>query len=101
MIPSYLIHPIDHDCRSLKESNKFNIAVNVAAGARVLFTLIYDELLSRRLGHYELLLNIDPGMTVPDLKVKVNIVESRAITYLIVPEIRELNENVFAPEGRF
>ena len=74
--------------------------VNIAAESRVQFTLVYDELLSRRRGLYEHVINIDPGQPVRDLQVKVNIIESQPIVYLHVPEIRELHENAVHTRGK-
>ena len=85
--------------RSVREANEFAINVNLAAESGVQFALIYDELLTRRRGLYQHVINIDPGQAVRDLRVKVNIVESKPITFLTVPEIRELHENAVHTQG--
>lgn len=75
------------------------LTVNIAAGSRVVFTLIYDELLARRRSLYQHIISIDPGQTVSDLQVKVNILESRPITVLQVPLVRNMHENAIFPAG--
>ena len=66
----------------------FRVAVNVAARSKIDFNLTYQELLQRRFGVYEHVINIDPGQVVRDLKVDVYIRESRDIISLRVPPIR-------------
>ena len=72
-----------------RNSNDFDVSVNVAAGEKVTFNLWYQEVLQRRVGHYEHIINIDPGQIVPDLKVEVYINESRPLTVVHVPPIRK------------
>ena len=72
-----------------RESNNFEVTVNIEAGKEVEFDLEYQEVLQRRLGYYEHVINIDPGQVVLDLEVEVNINESRPITKLKVPPIRK------------
>ena len=86
-------------CRSDEDINSFLLSVNIAAGSRVVYTLIYDELLARRRSLYQHVINIDPRQTVSDLQVKVNILESRPITVLQVPDVREMHENAIFPAG--
>ena len=70
------------------------MSVNVAAEKKVNFELVYQEVLQRRLGYYEHVINIDPGQVVPDLQVEVHINESRNIRDLFVPAIRKRNEHL-------
>ena len=70
------------------------MSVNVAAEKKVKFELVYQEVLQRRLGYYEHVINIDPGQVVPDLQVEVHINESRNIRDLFVPAIRKRNEHL-------
>ena len=72
-----------------RESNNFEVTVNIEAGKEVEFDLEYQEVLQRRLGYYEHVINIDPGQVVLDLEVEVNINESRPITKLKVLPIRK------------
>lgn len=60
----------------------------MAAQSKVDFNLTYMELLQRRLGYYEYILNIDPGQVVADLRVDVYIRESREITEVRVPPLK-------------
>jgi hypothetical protein len=59
---------------------------------KVDFTLLYEELLGRRLGTYRHVINLDPGQIVPDLRVTTRISESSNITRLRVPALRTSNE---------
>lgn len=45
------------------------MSVNVAPEAKVTFVLVYEELLKRQLGVYELLLKIQPQQPVKHLQV--------------------------------
>lgn len=47
----------------------FKTSVTVAALSKVTFELTYEELLKRRLGKYELLINAQPMQPVADFKV--------------------------------
>ena len=78
-----------HTCPRSRDSNIFKVAVNVAAQSKIDFNLTYQELLQRRFGVYEHVINIDPGQVVRDLKVDVYIRESREITLVRVPPIRK------------
>lgn len=62
--------------------------VNVAALSKVTFNLTYQELMKRQKGLYEHAIYINPGQTVDDLRVEVAIQESRDITTLNVPPLR-------------
>lgn len=44
-----------------RNSNTFNVNVNIKAGTEVKFNLTYEELLSRRLGKYEQSINFNPA----------------------------------------
>ncbi|KAJ8301346.1 LOW QUALITY PROTEIN: hypothetical protein KUTeg_020333 [Tegillarca granosa] len=72
-----------------RETNKFNIEVNLAAKGTVNFVLTYQELLRRKLGLYEHVTYINPGQLVEDFKVEVAIQESREISTLEVPAAKE------------
>ncbi|XP_061168934.1 inter-alpha-trypsin inhibitor heavy chain H4-like [Saccostrea echinata] len=81
-----------------RETNKFQIQVNVAAQEKVTFELTYRELLRRTKGLYNHVIYINPGRVVDDLKINVLIKESRNITTIKIPPIRSdlLTEG---PEG--
>ena len=48
------------------------------------FSLTYEELLPRRLGHYELSLGVRPGQPVQNLSLEVSIAERTGISFLKV-----------------
>ncbi|KAF3860886.1 hypothetical protein F7725_001141, partial [Dissostichus mawsoni] len=65
-----------------REIEKFRVAVSVPSGARVSFSLTYEELLPRRLGRYELSLGLRPGQPVQNLSLDVSITERTGISFL-------------------
>lgn len=78
-----------------RETNRFNLAVTVAPQSKVSFNLTYQELLKRKHGHYEQVIYIDPGQPVPDMDITVVILESREITMLRVPPLRnDVNDDI-------
>uniref|UniRef100_A0A4W4E269 Inter-alpha-trypsin inhibitor heavy chain H3-like n=1 Tax=Electrophorus electricus TaxID=8005 RepID=A0A4W4E269_ELEEL len=62
----------------------FKTSVTVAAFSKVTFELTYEELLKRRLGKYQLLINAQPMQPVADYKIDVYIQESPGISFLKV-----------------
>uniref|UniRef100_A0A8C2GW68 Inter-alpha-trypsin inhibitor heavy chain 3b n=1 Tax=Cyprinus carpio TaxID=7962 RepID=A0A8C2GW68_CYPCA len=62
----------------------FKTSVTVAAFSKVTFELTYEELLKRRLGTYELLINAQPMQLVADFKIDVHIQENTGISFLEV-----------------
>lgn len=68
---------------SARNSNRFTISLNVEPHLKVTFFLTYEELLQRRNGQYELVLNIHPGQVVQNLRVEVTtpIFENVSFTY--------------------
>ncbi|XP_067243910.1 inter-alpha-trypsin inhibitor heavy chain H3-like [Chanodichthys erythropterus] len=62
----------------------FKTSVTVAAFSKVTFELTYEELLKRRLGKYELLINAQPMQPVADFKMDVHIQEKPGISFLEV-----------------
>ncbi|XP_069689616.1 inter-alpha-trypsin inhibitor heavy chain H4-like isoform X2 [Periplaneta americana] len=81
-----------HVALSARDSNRFTVSVNVEPQKKVTFNLTYEELLSRKLGTYKHVINLDPGQIVRDLSVEVHINESADITTLNVPALRTSNE---------
>lgn len=77
---------------SARNSNRFTVSVNVEPQKKATFNLTYEELLTRKLGLYNHVINLQPGQEVKDLQVQVLISESRNITILRVPEVRSSNE---------
>lgn len=54
-----------------RESNRFTISANVGPKTNALFYLTYEELLERKDGHYEHVVNIHPLQLVKNLTVLV------------------------------
>lgn len=46
---------------STRDSNKFTVSVNVESESKVTFNLTYEQLLTRKLGVYENVVNLQPG----------------------------------------
>ncbi|XP_066528819.1 inter-alpha-trypsin inhibitor heavy chain H3-like isoform X2 [Hoplias malabaricus] len=67
--------------RTLEE---FKTSVTVGAFSKVTFELTYEELLIRRLGQYQLLINAQPMQTVADFKIDVCIRETPGISFVDV-----------------
>ncbi|KAK0146847.1 Inter-alpha-trypsin inhibitor heavy chain H6 [Merluccius polli] len=67
-----------------REIEKFRVAVSVPPGTEMSFSLSYEELLPRRLGHYELSLGLRPGQLVQNLTLDVSIEERTGISFLRV-----------------
>ncbi|XP_050412387.1 inter-alpha-trypsin inhibitor heavy chain H3 [Patella vulgata] len=72
-----------------RDTNRFVVQVNIKAMKKVSFNLTYQEVLKRKRGYYDQTLYVNPGEPVSDLRVDVNILESRPITFLKVPPIRD------------
>jgi hypothetical protein len=68
------------------------VSVNVEPQKKATFNLTYEELLTRKLGQYNHVINLHPGQEVRDLQIYVSISERRNITTLRVPELRSGNE---------
>lgn len=47
-----------------RKTEQFQVSVSVAPAAKVTFELVYEELLARHLGAYELLLKVRPQQLV-------------------------------------
>lgn len=52
-----------------RKTEQFQVSVSVAPSAKVTFELVYEELLKRQLGAYELLLKVQPQQLVRHLQV--------------------------------
>ena len=52
-----------------RKTKQFQVSVSVAPAAKVTFELVYEELLARQLGAYELLLKVRPQQLVKHLQV--------------------------------
>uniref|UniRef100_A0A7N6BW82 Inter-alpha-trypsin inhibitor heavy chain family member 6 n=1 Tax=Anabas testudineus TaxID=64144 RepID=A0A7N6BW82_ANATE len=72
----------------LRETEKFRVAVSVPSGALTSFSLTYEELLPRRLGHYQISLGLRPGQLVQNLTLDVSILERTGISFIKVLPLR-------------
>ncbi|XP_048211798.1 inter-alpha-trypsin inhibitor heavy chain H4 [Perognathus longimembris pacificus] len=65
-----------------RKTEQFQVSVNVAPSAKVTFELVYEELLMRQLGVYELLLKVQPKQLVKHLQMDIHIFEPQGIRFL-------------------
>ncbi|XKL64670.1 hypothetical protein PGB90_004756 [Kerria lacca] len=77
---------------SARDSNLFTVSINVEPLSKVTFNLTYEQLLTRTLGQYENVINVNPGQIVKSFSVQVNIEESSDITSLEVFNLKTSNE---------
>ena len=78
--------------KEARDSSLFTVSTNIEPGQKVVFKLTYEELLERKAGVYEHVINIDPNQIVDDLRIDVFINESLPISSISVPELVESNE---------
>uniref|UniRef100_A0A8B9HTN4 Inter-alpha-trypsin inhibitor heavy chain family member 6 n=2 Tax=Astyanax mexicanus TaxID=7994 RepID=A0A8B9HTN4_ASTMX len=71
-----------------REIEKFRVAVSVPPGVQMSFSLTFEELLTRRLGRYELVLGLRPGQPVQNLSLNVTIAERPGISFIKVLPLR-------------
>ncbi|XP_054831938.1 inter-alpha-trypsin inhibitor heavy chain H4 isoform X2 [Eublepharis macularius] len=65
-----------------RKLEQFHVSVNVAAAGKVTFELIYEELLKRKLGKYELLIKVKPKQLVKHFQIDTHIFEPQGISLL-------------------
>ncbi|NXH59798.1 ITIH4 inhibitor, partial [Rhabdornis inornatus] len=65
-----------------RKLEQFHVSVSVAAASKVTFELIYEELLKRQLGKYELLIKVLPKQLVKHFQIDVHIFEPQGIHFL-------------------
>ncbi|XP_045688369.1 inter-alpha-trypsin inhibitor heavy chain H4 isoform X2 [Phyllostomus hastatus] len=65
-----------------RKMEQFQVSVSVAPAAKVTFELVYEELLKRHLGVYELLLKVRPQQLVKHLQMDIHIFEPQGISFL-------------------
>eukprot|EP00095_Tigriopus_kingsejongensis_P007343 maker-scaffold589_size129586-snap-gene-0.49 protein:Tk07343 transcript:maker-scaffold589_size129586-snap-gene-0.49-mRNA-1 annotation:"inter-alpha-trypsin inhibitor heavy chain h4-like" len=73
---------------SARYSNHFRVSVNTQARTGVTFFLLYEELLQRRGGFYEHVINLTPRQKLRDFSIEVQVAEHANLSYLHVPELR-------------
>ncbi|XP_077181886.1 inter-alpha-trypsin inhibitor heavy chain H4-like isoform X2 [Paroedura picta] len=85
-----------------RKLEQFHVSVNVAAAAKVTFELIYEELLKRKLGKYELLIKVKPKQLVKHFQIDTHIFEPQGISFLETDSTfltNELNEALTKVQG--
>lgn len=60
-----------HITANARDSNRFDVSVNIEPQKKAVFYLSYEELLQREREQYEVVINIHPGQLVNDLQVEV------------------------------
>ncbi|XP_070759052.1 inter-alpha-trypsin inhibitor heavy chain H3-like [Enoplosus armatus] len=65
-----------------RKMEKFSVSVNIAGESNVTFVLIYEELLQRKLGQYELLTRVKPKQPVQEFQIVTNIYEPQGLSYV-------------------
>ena len=63
--------PLGHVGISARHSNHFRVSVNTEAHASVTFFLLYEELLQRRAGIYEHVINLTPRQKLREFAIEV------------------------------
>uniref|UniRef100_A0A8C8YS34 Inter-alpha-trypsin inhibitor heavy chain 4 n=1 Tax=Prolemur simus TaxID=1328070 RepID=A0A8C8YS34_PROSS len=79
-----------------RKTEQFQVSVSVAPSAKVTFELVYEELLRRHLGVYELLLKVQPQQPVKHLQMDIHIFEPQGISLLETESTFVTNELVDA-----
>ena len=64
---------------SARHSNHFRVSVNTEAHASVVFFLLYEELLQRRAGIYEHVINLTPRQKLKDFAVEVSELRTQTV----------------------
>ncbi|XP_030063307.1 inter-alpha-trypsin inhibitor heavy chain H3 isoform X2 [Microcaecilia unicolor] len=65
-----------------QKMEKFKVSVNIASASEVTFELTYEELLKRKFGTYEMLIQVKPKQLVDHFEININIFETRNIKFL-------------------
>ncbi|NWV58562.1 ITIH3 inhibitor, partial [Malurus elegans] len=65
-----------------RKTEKFTVSANIKAASKVTFELIYEELLKRKFGKYEMFIKVKPKQLVKDFEIEVDIFEPQGITEL-------------------
>ncbi|XP_078518512.1 inter-alpha-trypsin inhibitor heavy chain H3-like [Lissotriton helveticus] len=85
-----------------RKTEKFTVSVNVASESKVTFELIYEELLKRHLGKYELILKVKPKQLINHFEIEANIYEPQGIKSLdargtfITNDLQEITKTSFS-----
>ena len=81
--------------QNTRDTNIFTVDVSLEPADKLVeFHLTYDEILARKSGLYNYIININPGVVVQDLRVEVNINESLPLSQLKVPEVLDSRDYI-------
>uniref|UniRef100_A0A4W4HMM0 Inter-alpha-trypsin inhibitor heavy chain family member 6 n=1 Tax=Electrophorus electricus TaxID=8005 RepID=A0A4W4HMM0_ELEEL len=80
-----------------RETEKFRVVVSMPPAIHMSFSISYEELLTRRLGRYELALGLRPGQPVQNLSVDITIAEQSGISFMKaeVPPSTQVQQNPY------
>ncbi|XP_051873134.1 inter-alpha-trypsin inhibitor heavy chain H3-like [Pristis pectinata] len=70
--------------KSGRQTEKFEVSVNIGPTKKVTFELTYEELLKRNLGKYEMNIQVKPKQLVNHFQIDVHIFEPQGISFLDV-----------------
>ncbi|XP_075177845.1 inter-alpha-trypsin inhibitor heavy chain H3-like isoform X2 [Anomaloglossus baeobatrachus] len=65
-----------------RKTEKFTVSVNVAPESKVTFELVYEEMLKRNLGKYEMVIQVQPKTLIRKYEIEVDIHEPQGISFL-------------------
>ncbi|XP_040216939.1 inter-alpha-trypsin inhibitor heavy chain H3-like [Rana temporaria] len=65
-----------------RKTEKFTVSVNVASESKVTFELVYEEMLKRHLGKYEIFMKVQPKSLVKNYQIDIEIYEPQGISFL-------------------
>ncbi|XP_071983886.1 inter-alpha-trypsin inhibitor heavy chain H3-like isoform X2 [Engystomops pustulosus] len=65
-----------------RKTEKFTVSVNVASESKVTFELVYEEMLKRHLGKYEMFIKVQPKTLIKKYEIEVDIHEPQGISFL-------------------
>ncbi|XP_078270186.1 LOW QUALITY PROTEIN: inter-alpha-trypsin inhibitor heavy chain H3a [Rhinoraja longicauda] len=74
-----------------RKMEKFTVSVNIGPTKKVIFELIYEELLKRNLGKYEMNIRVNPKQLVKHFQIDVHIFEPQGISFLDVNSSFQIN----------
>ncbi|XP_072137036.1 inter-alpha-trypsin inhibitor heavy chain H3-like isoform X1 [Mobula birostris] len=70
--------------KSGRKTERFEVSVNIGPTKKVTFELIYEELLKRNLGKYEMNIQVKPKQLVNHFQIDVHIFEPQGISFVDV-----------------
>jgi len=71
-----------------RHSNRFRVSVSTGQHSIVTFYLLYEELLERKGGQYQYVVNISPHQRIANFRLGLSLTEQRNITRLQIPGLK-------------